>query len=123
VAAQSTYGTITGTVTDPSSAVIRSARVEAENQETKISRSVVTDEGGRYRLVNLDPGVYTISAAAPGFGRAVQKDVTLLAGREVSIPLEIRVGDAATTMIEVVGTPVVTEELTRSDSKSGDSIN
>ena len=122
VFAQSTYGTITGTVTDPDSAVIRTAKVEAENQETKITRDVVTDEGGRFRLVNLDPGVYTITAAAPGFARAVQKEVRLLAGREISIPMQLAVGNAATTTVEVVGTPVVTEELTRSDSKSGDSI-
>jgi hypothetical protein len=120
--AQSTYGTITGTVTDQSSAIIRGAKVEAENQATKITRSVLTDDGGRYRLVNLDPGYYTISATAEGFVKAVHKDIQLLAGREESIPLQLSVGSATTT-VEVVGTPVISEELTRSDSKSGDSIN
>jgi hypothetical protein len=120
--AQSTYGTLTGIVTDQSSAVIRAAQVEAENQETKVTRTVRSDDGGRYRLVNLDPGFYTISATAEGFVKAVHKDVQLLAGREEWIPLQLTVGSATTT-VEVVGTPVVSEELTRSDSKSGDSIN
>jgi hypothetical protein len=44
ILAQSTYGTLTGTVTDQSSAIIRSVKVEAENQETKVTRSVLTDE-------------------------------------------------------------------------------
>ena len=123
VFAQSTYGTITGTVTDPSLAVIRGAAVEAVNQETMLARSVRTDDGGRYRLVNLDPGMYTITATASGFGKVMQKDIQLLAGREITIPLELAVGTAETTTVEVVGTPVVTEELTRSDSKSGDAIN
>jgi hypothetical protein len=120
---QSTYGTISGVITDPNSAVIRGAAVEAENSETKTTRKVVSDEGGRYSFVNLDPGVYTVSASAPGFGQAIQKDVHVLARDAVSIPFQLAVGNAATTTVEVTGTPVVTEELTRSDSKSGDSIN
>jgi Carboxypeptidase regulatory-like domain len=122
VFAQSTYGTITGIITDQTSAVIRAAKVEALNQETKITRSVVTDDAGRYRLVNLDPGIYTVSAIAPGFGRSEQKDVQLLAREEISISLQLAVGAAGTT-VEVVGTPAVSEALTRSDSKSGDAIN
>ena len=123
VFAQSTYGTISGAITDPSSAVIRAAKVEAVNQETKVARSVVTDDTGGYRLVNLDPGVYTVSATAPGFGKSEQKDVQLLAREELSINLQLAVGTAASTTVEVVGTPAVSEGLTRSDSKSGDVIN
>ena len=121
--AQSTYGTIGGTITDSTSAVIRSAQVEALNQETKTSRSVVTDDYGRYSFVNLDPGVYTVSAAAPGFGRSEHKDVTLLARADVPINFQLAVASAGGTTVEVVGTPVASIELTRSDSKSGDSIN
>ena len=123
VFAQSTYGTISGAITDPSSAVIRAAKVEAVNQETKVARSVVSDDTGGYRLVNLDPGVYTVSATAPGFGKSEQKDVQLLAREELSINLQLAVGTAASTTVEVVGTPAVSEGLTRSDSKSGDVIN
>jgi len=75
--AQSTYGTISGAITDATAAAIPGAKVEAQNQQTMTSRTIVTDEGGRYRFVNLDPGSYTISASATNFGRAVQKDVRL----------------------------------------------
>ena len=121
--AQSTYGTIAGTITDSTSAIIRAAKVEAMNQETKISRSVVTDDYGRYSFVNLDPGVYTVSATAPGFGRSEHKDVTLLARADVPINFQLAVASAGGTTVEVVGNPLASIELTRSDSKSGDSIN
>jgi len=120
---QSTYGTIAGAITDQTSAVIRAAKVEALNQETKIARSVGTDDAGRYRLVNLDPGIYTVSAVAEGFGKSEQRDVQLQAREAISINLQLSVGSAAATTVEVVGTPAVSEALTRSDSKSGDAIN
>ena len=73
--------------------------------------------------MNLDSGVYTVSALAQGFGRSEQKDVQLLAREEISINLQLAVGSAVETTVEVVGTPSVSEALTRSDSKSGDAIN
>jgi hypothetical protein len=121
--AQSTSGAISGAVTDPTSAIVRAAKVEAVNQETQISRSVVTDDSGRYSFVNLDPGVYTVSATAPGFSRSEHKDVTVLAREAPPINFQLAVASAGGATVEVVGTPVVSEELTRSDSKSGDSIN
>ena len=121
--AQSTYGTIAGTIADSTSAVIRAAKVEALNQETRTSRSVLADDYGRYSFVNLDPGVYTVSATAPGFGRSEHKDVNLLAREDVPINFQLAVASAGGTTVEVVGTPVASIELTRSDSKSGDSIN
>lgn len=121
--AQSTYGTINGSITDPSSAVIRGAKVEATNQRTKLTQTFETDSDGRYRFVNLDPGVYTITATAEGFSRTEQKEVVLEAREEVAINLQLTLAGAAATTVEVVGTPVVSEELTQSDSKSGDMIN
>lgn len=87
--AQSTYGTIYGTITDPSSGVIRDAVVELKNPSTGTVRSAKTGANGSFRFVNLDAGTYSISASASGFAAAEEKDVTLLAreerGREHSI--------------------------------------
>ena len=122
--AQSTYGSINGSVIDPSSGVIRGAKVEATNQRTQLTHSLETDSDGRYRFINLDPGVYTIAATAAGFSRTEQKEVILQAREEVGpINLQLALAGAEATTIEVVGTPIVAEELTRSDSKSGDVIN
>jgi hypothetical protein len=120
--AQSTYGTINGSVTDPSAAAVRGATVEATNQQTQVKHSLVTNTEGRYRFVNLDPGVYAVSASAPGFSVTERKDVVLQAREEVPIDLQLAVASAAATTVEVIGTPVIAEQLTRSDSKSGDAI-
>jgi len=121
--AQSTYGTINGSVTDPSSAAVRGATVEATNQQTQVKHSLVTNTEGRYRFMNLDPGVYTVSASAPGFNVTERKDVNLLAREELPVEFQLAVASAAATTVEVIGTPVIAEQLTQSDSKSGDAIN
>jgi hypothetical protein len=121
--AQSTYGTINGSVTDQSSAVVRGAKVEATNQQTQVTHTLETDADGRYRFVNLDPGTYSVAASATGFSRTEQKEIILQAREEIPINLQLSIASAGTTTVEVVGTPVIAEELTRSDSKSGDVIN
>jgi hypothetical protein len=121
--AQSTYGTVNGIVTDPSAAAVRGATVAAINQQTQVTHSLVTNTEGRYRFMNLDPGVYTLSASAPGFNVTERKDVNLLAREELAIDFQLAVASAAATTVEVIGTPVIAEQLTQSDSKSGDAIN
>ena len=121
--AQSTYGSINGRVTDPSSAAVHGATVDATNQQTKVKHSLVTNTEGSYRFVNLDPGVYTLAASAPGFSVTERKDVNLLAREELPVDLQLAIASAAATTVQVVGTPVIAEQLTRSDSKSGDAIN
>jgi hypothetical protein len=120
--AQSTYGSITGVITDPSAAVVRDAAVEAKNVETSVVRTVKTEADGFFRLVNMDPGTYTVTATAAGFARVEQKSVVLLAREELRLDLQLPLAGGAET-VEVTATPVVTEQLTLSDSKSGDTIN
>ena len=121
--AQSTYGAITGAITDPSSAVIAGAAVEAKNVGTAVVRTVNTDAEGFFRFIDLEPGNYVVSAVANGFDRVERKDVLLKAREEVRADIQLPVAGAAHTTVEVVGTPVVSEALTLSDSKSGEEIN
>ena len=119
---QSIYGTITGVITDPSGAVVANAKVEVTNQNTSAVRAVTTNSEGFYEFLSLDPGTYAVSASAQGFAQAEKKDLALLARELVRADLQLPVAGAAGTVIEV-STPVVSEQLTRSDSKSGDVIN
>jgi hypothetical protein len=123
VFAQSTYSTLTGVVTDPSGGVIAGAKVEVISQSTRDSRSATSNEAGLYRFADVTPGNYDLTVSAPGFSDAQRKDLTLLAREEVRVDVSLRVGNAGSESVEVRGTPVVTEELTLSDSKSGDAIN
>ena len=121
--AQSTYGTIYGTITDPSMGVIRDAVVEAKHQGTGAVRSIKTGVDGLYRFVNLDPGTYSISATASGFAGQQKKDVDLLARQELPVDFQLQVAGAAETTIQVNAGFEVSDQLTLSDSKSGEVLN
>jgi len=123
VFAQSTYGAIHGVVTDPSSAIVRGAKVEAIDEQTGISHTAETSADGLYRFVNLDPGVYTIAATASGFSRSEEKGISLLAREDRVISLQLAVASAAGTTIEVTAVPVISEQTTLSYSQSGSEIN
>src|SRR5215471_5040697 len=121
--AQSTYGTIYGSVTDPSSAVVRDAVVQATNTNTGEKRSTKTSSEGLFRFVNLDPGTYTISASAPGFSTAERKDIPLTARDQIPADFQLQVAGAAATTVEVTAAALeVSSQLTLSDTKSGDML-
>src|SRR5207248_229203 len=66
-AAQLYTGSITGTVTDPSGAVMAGVQVKATDEAKGFSFSATTDSGGRFVIRQLPPAKYTVSAAASGF--------------------------------------------------------
>jgi len=72
VNAQVLYGTLTGTVTDPSGAVIPGAKVEALNTGTGAVRQTTSDDRGVYLFTSLLPGTYKVSVSATGFRSVVQ---------------------------------------------------
>src|SRR6476661_2154423 len=68
VFAQSTTdGAIGGTVSDQSGAVVPNATVSSRNLNTGASASGSSDEGGRFLIIHLQPGVYSVDIAATGF--------------------------------------------------------
>src|SRR5688572_2203869 len=69
---------ITGTVRDTSGAVLPGVTVEASSPVLiEKVRTVVTDESGQYRLVDLRPGLYSVTFALPGFATVRREDVEL----------------------------------------------
>ncbi|HKQ03721.1 MAG TPA: TonB-dependent receptor [Blastocatellia bacterium] len=67
-----TAGTVAGTITDPSGAVISSATVTLENRTTGYTRTVTTDQTGAFRFDNVPPNRYSLSVSANGFSPAQQ---------------------------------------------------
>src|SRR5580658_2626473 len=63
-------GDLTGTVTDPSGAVVPSATVTLKNNATGATRNTQTNSSGAYRFSLLQPGNYTVGATASGFSKA-----------------------------------------------------
>lgn len=77
--------TFGGRVTDSNNAPVAGATVTATLIERNVERAATTDEEGRYRLVELPPGVYKISAAQTGFGAQEKADLTTVAGQNVQL--------------------------------------
>ncbi len=68
---QSTYGTVLGTVTDPSGSILPNSIVSAVNKDTSAKRSALTGQDGGYTIVNLEPGSYDVTVQAAGFQSAL----------------------------------------------------
>ena len=100
--AQITTGTISGTVTDSTGAVVPGVNVTLKSVEKGITRTVRTDEGGRYRAPELALGSYEISAEASGFETVVRSGITLTVGREAVVDFTLQVG-TITDKITVTG--------------------
>jgi hypothetical protein len=124
VAAQSTFGSIAGSVTDPTGAVVTGAKIEVKNQDTRVLRTALTDATGEFRVINLDAGTYTVSVSAGNFATASVADVPLLAREAVRQDFQLKLASNPGETLEVRSDSVVVSEiLTQSDSKSGENIN
>src|SRR5260370_38281731 len=75
--AQATFGSITGTVTDPAGGLVPQAAIQVTSQETGLVKSVVSDSFGNYEVTHLNPGLYSVGAQAPGFSRLEHRDILL----------------------------------------------
>jgi hypothetical protein len=103
VRAQVAGATVAGTVTDASGAAVANAKISLNNRATGVIREVTTDEAGFYSAPNLLPGIYEITAAAPGFSTYRQKDLTLTVGASRGVNISLQVGQI-TQSVDVVGT-------------------
>ena len=93
--AQVTTGTIFGTITDATGAVVPGATISVRNVDTGISRTVQTDAAGRYRAPQLALGNYEVTAEATGFQTALRSGITLTVGREAAVDFALQVGAVA----------------------------
>src|SRR2546426_5074732 len=100
--AQVNTATISGTVHDASGAVLPGVSVLIQNQDTGISRTVTTNETGRYVAPALSLGNYQVSAQLAGFQNQVRSGIALTVGREAVVDFRLGVG-AVTQTVEVRG--------------------
>ena len=108
--AQTTYGSISGGVTDASGAAIAGAEVTLTNLGTSEKRSQSTGSDGFYDFVNLIPGRYRIDAEKAGFKRIARTEVVVEVQQTVRIDLAMQVGEVTQT-VEVTGeTPLLQPE-------------
>ncbi len=89
--AQSILGSISGTVHDSSGAVVPNAQIVLHRTETNTDRTVTSDRSGNYEAINLDAGVYEITATTPGFAKTVGTGVTLIARQQLEYDITLKV--------------------------------
>jgi Carboxypeptidase regulatory-like domain len=89
---QDTMGTISGTVKDSSDAEIASATVVILNDDTGISGTVASDDGGRYSAPSLSLGQYSVTGSHEGFQSEVRRGIVLTVGREAIVESSLTVG-------------------------------
>src|SRR5258705_253474 len=82
--------TVVGTVTDETKAVLPGATVTAANIATGGQNLGVSDERGEFRLLNLPPGKYKVTAELSGFSTVVAESIELLVGQNVSMAFVLK---------------------------------
>jgi len=108
-----TTGTIRGTVTDPSGAVVPGANVTATQSDTHVSRAVTTNESGDYEFPALPVGHYTLAVQAAGFKIALLS-IEVRLGHVSAVDVKLELGavaqvvtaEAAAPLIEIVSTQI-----------------
>jgi len=108
--AQSDRGTITGTISDPTNAVIPGVSVVAVNRETGAKYETVTTETGNYTLTQVPPGVYQLSAELPGFKKYVRQGITVLVAQTLRIDMALEVGAAGDEVTVNADAPLLRTE-------------
>ena len=110
--AQSIYGTITGTVYDPSGAVVANANVTLKNVSSGDARRGATNSDGYYSFSSVPTGAYTLTVEAGGFQKTVTEGIAVTGAASLSFPIKLAIG-AATTEVKVEG---VADQIIATDS-------
>jgi hypothetical protein len=97
-------GTILGTVSDSTGAVIPGAKVTLTNEGTNLTVTMATGADGGYTFSPVKIGTYTIAVEATGFAKAVQEHLTVNINQDLKVDLTLKPG-AVTQTIEVTGAP------------------
>jgi Carboxypeptidase regulatory-like domain/TonB dependent receptor len=101
-------GSITGTITDPSGAVIPNANVAAVETQKGTRYTTISESLGEYRLVGVPPGIYDVSVQIAGFEPAVVKNVVVNVGQTGIVDFHLKVS-SSTLQVEVNAEPLVVD--------------
>jgi len=105
-------GTISGTITDPSGAVVPAAAVAVKNTATEAERALTANEAGIYVAQFLQPGAYSITVTKAGFAKTVRTGLTLQVGQSLTVDFSLSVQSTAETMTVDAAAAIVDTEKT-----------
>lgn len=105
--------TLTGRVLDQNGAIIPGVRIEAIVVKTGATRITLTDSEGRYRIIQLEPGLYKLRASVPGFAPLERNDVGFVAGRNIQLELTLVPESVTVDPVTVIAVDVSVVDTTR----------
>jgi len=106
-------GSIYGSVTDPSGAIVQGAAITVAEPSKGVNRAVTSSKSGEFTLPGLPIGTYILTVAAPGFETFVTSDITVDADKSVKITAKMTVGSTKDTVtVDGEGTALDTRSAT-----------
>ena len=107
-AAQSTTtGAIGGVVSNPNKEVVPGAAVTVKNVGTNKEDAATTDDSGRFKVANLQPGLYQVKVSSSGFSEVTQENVVVEIGRETNLEVSLSVGPVTGSVDVSAEAPVI----------------
>ena len=107
---QGITGSITGTVTDATGAIVAGATVTVRNVDTNATRTVTTSDSGSYTVPQLHPGNYSVKVDKAGFKLYAQSNITVQMDQVVVISAQLQVGSEGETITVTTAAPVIQTE-------------
>lgn len=107
MAQSQTFGAIGGSVTNPNKEVVSGAAVTVRNAGTNKEDSATTNDQGQFRVLNLQPGIYSVTINATGFGPFSQEQVVVEVGRITELDIALSIGPVQGTVEVTAEAPVV----------------
>jgi len=98
---------LSGRVTDQTGAAVTGASVTATNVDTGLSRSTITDQAGRYQLIDLPIGRYELHATKSGFAEAIRSGILLVVGQAAIADVQLKVGAVSEQVKVNADVPIV----------------
>ncbi len=106
-------GTISGTITDVSGAVVSNAAVTVINNDTGATRTVTTNGSGQFNSTFLQPGHYEVIATGSGFGKVDRKNLNLTVGQVLSVDVALPAASSSTEVTVTDESPLIDTEKTQ----------
>ncbi len=116
---QAYFGTVSGELTDATGALVQGASVVLTDQQKGFLFNTVSDSNGRYLFRSIPPGVYTVSAEASGFEKALSARVKVDINENVTANLTLKVAGTSQT-VQVEGQP---QAIQTEDAETGQVVN
>src|SRR3954454_3591708 len=114
VRAQAVSGSLLGTVSDSTGALVANAKVTATEANTGLSRTAETNASGNYTFPNLPPGTYDVIVEEAGFKRETRSGVGVLVNTTARVDVTLQPGNISETITVTSETPML--QTDRSDT-------